>query len=245
MEVRRQVIEVPTPEGTMAVLRTQPDDPAAWPKVVMFHDGPGVRSATHAFAEKLAAEGFDVVVPDLYHRHGRLIGYEPHEREADPSLVERLRELLASLTDDGVHADLSATLAALDLGADERLGTIGFCVGARAVARTLVALPERFVVGAMWHPSFLVDDTADSPERSATQIQAPLYIGVGDDDRIQPIAVNQPFFDAVAPLAGTEIRIFTVVDHAFTWPDWPTYDQQAADVSFDRTVALFRRSLGR
>ena len=53
----------------------------------MFHDGPGTANAMHIFAAKLAAEGYDVAVPDLYHRHGRLI-YESHEREADPTLVD-------------------------------------------------------------------------------------------------------------------------------------------------------------
>ena len=57
-----------------------------------------------------------VAVPDLYHRHGRLIGFEPAEREADPTLVDRLWELLASLTDEGIQADLDATLDALRIG---------------------------------------------------------------------------------------------------------------------------------
>jgi hypothetical protein len=37
---------------------------------------------------------------------------EPHEREADPTLVERVREMLRSLTDDGMQADLASRRAA-------------------------------------------------------------------------------------------------------------------------------------
>src|SRR4051794_14311522 len=116
----------------MAVLRKRPDGPCRWPMVVMFHDGLGIRAATHAFAVKLAAEGFDVVVPDLYHRRGRLLGWERHEREADPSLLDRVWDLLGSLTDAGIQADLDATLDVVAPGADEQMATIGFCVGARA-----------------------------------------------------------------------------------------------------------------
>ena len=116
MEVLSEILEAPTPSGPMAILRKRPAAAGSWPKVVMFHDGPGVRNATHEFAEKLAAEGYDVAVPDLYHRHGRLIGYELHEREADPSLVDRLRELLATLTDEGIQADLDVTLETLGWG---------------------------------------------------------------------------------------------------------------------------------
>src|SRR5687768_14366151 len=120
MRVRSDVLDVMTPSGPMAILHKVPVD-ADGPTVLMFHDGPGVRGATHEFATKLAAEGFRVAVPDLYHRHGRLIGYELDERAADPTLVDRMWELLGSLTDDGIQADLDATLEALEIDAGERL----------------------------------------------------------------------------------------------------------------------------
>jgi carboxymethylenebutenolidase len=244
VEVHSEVVEASTPSGPMAVLRKRPDPEGTWPKVVMFHDGPGVRKATHQFAAKLAAEGYDVAVPDLYHRHGRLIGFEPREREADPTIVDRLWEMLRSLTDQGIQADLDATLETLEIGPSERLGVIGFCVGARAVFRTLMRLPERFVVGAMWHPSFLADDQPDSPHLTANRLTRPLFIGIGDADRMQPIEAHQPFFDAVEPLAHVELQVFPGADHAFTWPDWPTYDESAASSCFDRTTSLFQEHLG-
>jgi carboxymethylenebutenolidase len=243
MDVHEDVIDVSTPSGPMAVLRKRPAAGGPWPKVVMFHDGPGIRNATHVFAVELAGEGYDLAVPDLYHRHGRLIGFEPDGREADPTLVDRLWELLRSLSDEGVQADLDATLAAVGLGPGERLGTIGFCVGARAVARTLQRLPDRFVVGAMWHPSYLVDDEPDSPHLSAPRLAQPLYIGIGDADRMQPIEAHRPFFDAVATLPHVEVEVHPGADHGYTWRGWPTYDADAAARSFARTPALFAAHL--
>jgi carboxymethylenebutenolidase len=244
MEVRGEIIDASTPSGPMAILRKRPDAGGPWPRIVMFHDGPGVRNATHEFAAKLAAAGYDVAVPDLYHRHGRLIGFEPHEREADPTLVRRLWEMLESLSDDGIQADLDATMEALGVPGGEQLGAIGFCVGARAVFRTLMRLPERFVVGAMWHPSFLADDQPDSPHRTARRLTRPLFIGIGDADRMQPIEKHQRFFDAVEALPHVEVEVFPGADHAFTWPGWPTYDENAASGCFARTTALFERHLG-
>ena len=243
MDVLSEIVETSTPAGPMAILRKRPAGGGNWPRVVMFHDGPGVRSATHEFAVKLAAEGYEVAVPDLYHRHGRLIGFEPHERAADPTLVDRLWELLATLTDDGIQADLDVTLEALAIEPGERLGVIGFCVGARAVFRTLMRLPEQFVAGAMWHPSFLADDAPDSPHLTAGDLTRPLFIGIGDADEIQPIEMHRRFFDAVGPLDHVEIEVFPGADHAFTWPGWPTYDENAASRSFERTTTLFRTHL--
>jgi carboxymethylenebutenolidase len=243
VDVDAEIIDADTPAGPMAILRKRPAAAGSWPKVVMFHDGPGIRNATHAFAAKLAAEGYDVVVPHLYHRHGRLIGYAPAERAADPTLVDRLWELLRSLTDTGIQDDLDATLVAIGAGRDERLGTIGFCVGARAVARTLSRLPDRFVVGAMWHPSFLVDDEPDSPHHRAGGIRQPLFIGIGDADQMQPVAAHRAFFDAVAPLPHVEVEIYPGADHGYTWEGWPTFDAGAAEGSFAKTRRLFATHL--
>lgn len=243
VDVDSEILEATTPEGPMAILHKRPRDDGGWPRIVMFHDGPGVRNATHAFAAKLAGEGYDVVVPDLYHRHGRLIGYEHHERVADPSLVDRLRELLATLTDDGIQADLDVTLDTVPVGRSEQLGVIGFCVGARAVFHTLMRRPERFAAGAMWHPSFLVDDGPDSPHLTAAALRRPLYIGIGDADRMQPIEAHRCFFDAVEPLEHVEIDVFPGADHGFTWPGWPSYDADAASGAFRKTVNLFQASL--
>lgn len=243
MDVRSEIIDATTDEGPMAVIRTRPAGGDAWPTVVVFHDGPGIRNATHEFAAKLAAAGYDVAVPDLYHRHGRMIGFEPEERAADPSLVDRMRELLASVTDAGVQADLDATLALVAPEDGARLGTIGFCMGARAVFRTLMRLPDRFAAGAMWHPSFLVDDGADSPHRTAGDLVQPLYIGIGDADQVQSIAMHQRFLDAVEPLEHVDVQIYAGADHGFTWPGYPTYHAAAAEGSFARTTELFGAAL--
>ena len=243
MDVTHDLLELTTADGPLTVLRKAPAEDGAWPTVVMFHDGPGVRTATHEFSAMLAGEGYVVVVPDLYHRHGRLIGYDPAERAADPSIGKRMWELLTSLTDDGIQADLDATLDALDLAPGGRLGTIGFCLGARAVFRTLMRLPDLVVAGAMWHPSFLADDEPDSPHRTAAELRQPVYIGIGDADEVQPIAAHQRFFDAVEPLPNVEVEVFAGADHGYTWPDHPTYHPVAARTSFAKTLSLFRAAL--
>ncbi len=209
----------------------------------MFHDGPGIRNATHEFAAKLAAEGYEVVIPDLFHRHGRMIGFEPAQREADPTIQGRVWEMVRSLTDEGIQSDLDAVLAALDVDPAERLGTIGFCLGARAVYRTMMRSPEQFVAGAMWHPSFLADDTADSPHLTANDLTGSLFIGIGEADRLQPLELHRRFLDAVAPLDHVELGVFPGADHGFTWPGWPTYNENAASRCFSATTALFKSKL--
>jgi carboxymethylenebutenolidase len=238
LTVTETIVDVATPEGAMAVLVKKPSGVRV-PTVVMWHDGPGIRRATHHFARSLAAEGFTVIVPDLYHRHGRLIGFEMEERAADPTIVERLWELLRSLTDEGFRSDLDSTVAALGLG-EATLATIGFCVGARAAYRAVEHRPGLFGAAAMWHPSYLVDGRDDSPHLTASGWTLPLFVGIGEADTMQPLERLRPFVDAVAGRPDVDVRTFPGAEHGYTWVGWPSYDAEAARQSFDATVALFR-----
>ncbi len=239
MELIEDIVDGSTDDGAMAILRKRPAGKGDWPKIVIFHDGPGMRPATHEFAAKLASTGYDVAVPDLFHRHGRMIGFEPADREADPTVADRIWAMIASLTDDGIQHDLDVTLETFEITPTDRLGTIGFCLGARAVFRTMMRLPDQFVAGAMWHPSFLADDDTDSPHLTANQLKGDLFIGIGDADNVQPISLHRRFFDAVEPLEHVDVEVFDGADHGFTWPGYPTYDAHAASRCFERTTAMF------
>ena len=241
MHVAEDIMDVQTPDGPMAVLRKRPRDHVARRRVVMFHDGPGIRGATHEFARKLAGASYDVTVPDLYHRHGRMIGYELAEREADPTLVDQLWTLVRSLDDQEIQDDLDGVLRHLEIPAHEPLATIGFCLGARAVFRTMMRLPERFVAGAMWHPSYLVDDDPTSPHLTAHELHGALFVGLGGADEMQPVEIQQPFLDAISSLDDTEVRVYPNAGHGYTWPGWPNYNKAASDDSFRQTNAAFAR----
>jgi len=241
-DTKETIIDADTPDGPMAVVVTEPSTGNATATIAMFMDAPGIRPSLYQFTHRLAAEGYRVILPDLYHRGGRLLGWEPAEA-TDEDRVQ-MRDLFNSLTDEGIQADLDAALLAAGAEGQTGMGAIGFCLGARAVYRTLMRLPEQFAVGAMWHPSLLVDEADDSPHLTAGDLAQPLYMGIGTADEVQSIAMNQPFFDAVAPLEDVELAIFDGADHAFTWPTGPTYHEVAATDSWAKTTALFRTTLG-
>lgn len=243
MELHEAVIDTSTDDGDMAMLVKRPAETGSWPVVLIFHDGPGIRMATHEFMRKLAGAGYTVITPDLYHRQGRLIGFEPEQRAADPSLNTTMWELLTSLTDDGIQHDFDRAVDAAGVGADASIAVLGFCLGARAVVRAVTRLPGRVVAGAAWHPSFLADDEPDSPHLTADSITTPMYFGIGEADQVQSIALHQRFLDAVAPLDHVEIETFPGADHGFTWPGYDSYDQAASDGCWTKTTALFERTL--
>ncbi|MGB3735784.1 MAG: dienelactone hydrolase family protein [Ilumatobacter sp.] len=242
METTEQIIDTSTDDGEMAVLVTQPTQEAGsagdWPVVLLFIDAPGIRSATHEFASKLAAEGYRVVTPDLHHRQGRLLNALDTSPPDGTTVQQMVWGWIAAMTDEQIQHDADRGLAAAAVAADTPIVTIGFCLGARAVYRRLMA-DDRALAGAAWHPSFLADDDADSPHLTAASLTKPLYLAIGDADQVQSIAMHQRFLDAVEPLDDVTVEIYAGADHGFTWPGFPNHDEAAASGAWAATTELF------
>ena len=249
LEVQETILDTVSDGEPLAVVRKRPPSGGPHPLVVMFMDKPGIRDALHVFARRLARHGYDVILPDLYHRHGRMIGYDHAEAAADPGKAARLVQMMGSLTDDGIQNDLDAALEAVAAdrpdGSMDTAGCIGFCLGARAVFRTMMRLPGQFPAGAMWHPSFLVDGEPDSPHLTADRLQGSLYAGFGEADQAMTVASMQPFIRAVSSLGDrVTVDILSGADHAYTWPGTPNYNEAAAERAWSQTLALLAAELG-
>ncbi len=248
MDVREQTVDTTTDDGEMALVIAEPADPpdggGEWPVVLVFIDAPGVRPATREFMARLASNGYRVVTPDLHHRHGRLLHFEPGDVAADPSRGQTIRGWIASMTDDQIQHDANCALIAAGVDDESPFAAIGFCLGARGVYRAMQRNPERVVCGAGWHPSFLVDDTADSPHRTAAGLRTPLYLGIGEADKVQSIEMHQKFLDAVVANPLVDVTTFPGADHGFTWPGYPTYNENAAETSWTKTLAMLSTAHG-
>ena len=167
---------------------------------------------------------------------------EPEQAAADPSLRGNVKGWIAAMTDEQIQRDIDQALAATGV-VHSSLGTIGFCLGARAVVQAMTRLPDQFVCGAGWHPSFLADNKADSPHRTPEQIVGDLYLGIGDADQVQSIAMHQRFLDATAEMPNVDVDIWAGADHGFTWPGYATYNKAASEGSWTKTIAMFERNL--
>jgi len=239
METRQEIIDTKTSDGPMAVVITEPSE-GTHPNVLLFMDGPGIRPDLLNFANRLAGEGYRVVIPDLYHRQGRMLpGFTEEQLKTDPDIGKKIFALILTMSDADIQADGRDALAAADVAHDEPCLTLGFCLGARAVFWALFSRPEKFVAGAAWHPSFLVDDKDDSPHLLVGDLQAPFFIGVGLADTVQSVEMHQPFFDAVEAMPNVGVEFFSDAEHGFTWPGRPNYDEAAAAGSWEKTTALF------
>jgi carboxymethylenebutenolidase len=247
--MHEEIRTITTADGTQSVLVKRPDGDGSFPVVVMFHDGPGVRPSTHACATRIAEGGFMVAVPDRYYRKERFYHIEPEQLFAlapDSEEFKGFWSLLMGTSDEMVGADLDALLAHLDddPNAQQRpMGVIGYCIGARSVLRAIAAHPDRFTAAVGLHPSFCCTDQADSPHLAVPAYPGELYMGLGSEDQMQSVAVNEPLAEVVATMGDRgQYVIHEGADHGFAVPGG-AYLASAADPSYEAALAMFARQL--
>jgi carboxymethylenebutenolidase len=216
--------EVQTPDGPMTVHARGNDDD---PPVLVLMPAPGVTEGLMEVADRLAAEGFRALVPELYYRIGAGVTFGPDDGQ-------RMQAAMAGLSDPMVVADVGALLETLDRSVD--VGAIGFCMGGRFVIRVMAAYPDRIVAGAALHPSRLLQDGDLSPHLDLARIDGPLYIGFGREDSIVPpqhwAAVDEQVTKHAKPV---QIEVHPGAEHGYMIRG-PRYLESAAEASWVGTL---------
>lgn len=217
-----------------------------WPAVIVYMDALALRPALFDLGQRLADSGYVVLVPDLFYRFGR---YEA----LDPVAVFQgdFRTVIGPMmaTTDNHKAgqgDSGAFLAYLDTRRDVvgKVGTVGFCMGGGMAIAAAAYFPDRVAAAVSFHGGRLATDDATSPHLLAPQIAAELYIGVADNDASYPPEMAERFEQALKD-AGVTYRseLYEGAAHGWMMPDFPIYDEAAAEWGWREMLALFDRTL--
>jgi carboxymethylenebutenolidase len=241
-------VEVPMPDGAVAgaTLHT-PEGPGPWPAVIMYPDAGGARDVFRRMGDRLAGEGYVVLVPDVYWRSG---GYEPFSMATvftDPDERRRLGRLAGSLTAAVVTQDADAFATFLDGRPEVRagaLGTTGYCMGGRISLTVAGRLGDRIGAAASFHGGRLaVEEDPDSPHHLAAEVRAVVYVGAAENDASFDADQAARLHEAYRT-AGVDHVIDTyAAAHGFAVPDNPTYDEAAAERHWKAMTTLYASAL--
>ncbi len=196
------------------------------PAVVVVHENRGLNPYIEDVARRLAKAGFLALAPDGLTSVG---GY--------PGNDEKGKELQATVDGTKLMNDFFAGIEYLmaDEGSTGRVGITGFCYGGGVANAAAVAYPE--LGGAV--PFYgRQPAAADVPK-----IKSPLLIHyAGLDERVN---AGWPEYEAALKAAGTtyEAFVYDGVNHGFHNDSTPRYDEAAADLAWDRTIAFFKANL--
>ncbi|MCK8438331.1 dienelactone hydrolase family protein [Streptomyces sp. D2-8] len=247
--VQGTAVDIPTEDGTADAYLAHPADGAAHSAVLFFMDAFGLRPQLRSMADRLAAEGYTVLVPNVFYRHGRAPLFELPEfidPGARPEIFERIVPVMQALTPDLAMRDAGAYLSWLDgcpAVAEGPVALTGYCMGARLSLLTAGTYPERVAAAAGFHGGRLATDTPDSPHLVADKITAELYFGHADQDHSLPEEQIERLEEALSA-AGVRHRceVYPGASHGFTQADTASYHQEADERHWSALLDLLKRT---
>ncbi|SHM95069.1 dienelactone hydrolase family protein [Phytopseudomonas punonensis] len=238
---------ITTPDGQCPAHVFTPADGQGGPAIIFYMDAVGIRPGVLGMAERLADAGYVVLLPDTYYRYGIYGPFDPKEVfKGDFRTV--VGPLMATTGNAKAAADIDAYIAYLDGRSDvhgERIGAVGFCMGGGMAIASAGARPERFAAVASFHGGNLATDAADSPHLSASALQAELYIAAAENDGSYPPEMAERFEKALSDAGVTFSSENYPAQHGWMKPDFPVYDEKAAEHGWKQMLAFFGRTLTR
>jgi carboxymethylenebutenolidase len=247
--VQGTAVDIPTEDGTADAYLAHPDDGAAHPAVLVFMDAFGLRPQLRSMADRLAGEGYTVLVPNVFHRAGRAPLFDLPEfidPGARPEIFERIMPVMRSLTDDLAMRDAGAYLrwlAESPLAADGPVALTGYCMGARLSLLTAGTHPERVAAAAGFHGGRLATEMPGSPHLVAGRVTAELYFGHADQDPSLPTEQIERLEKALTA-AGVRHRceVYSGAPHGFTQADTASYHEEGDRRHWAALLDLLRRT---
>lgn len=241
----KQDIEIKTQDGTARAGLFRPEAPAK-AGVILYMDIFGPRPALDQMAERLAGNGYAVLVPDLFYRN---VPYGPFDLKtafAEEKSKAALSALSGGTTQDMTIRDGRAFLDALVAeGVTGPVGVVGYCMGGARALNAAATYPDRIVAAASFHGGNLASDAPDSPHRKAASIKARVYVGTSGIDRSFPPEQSARLAQALR-VAEVDHVIENYVGMAHGWcvPDHSVHDAVGAERHWKRLITLFAETLG-
>ncbi|SFB87314.1 carboxymethylenebutenolidase [Polaromonas sp. OV174] len=208
--------------------------PVGQPKaaVVVLQEIFGVNSHIRGVADRFAAQGYLAVAPATFERvkSGVELGYS----DADMQAGFALKTAVGALPGAGVLQDIQAAIDHAAQASGGKVGIIGFCWGGLLTwqaACTLTGLSAAV-------PYYGGGITAEA--EIARQPNCPVMAHFGDQDHWIPMEGVQAFSQA-HPEVGVHVY---AANHGFNCDQRGSYDEAAAKLARERTLAFFADKLG-
>ena len=227
--IRQEYVTYPSPDGS-GTMRGYMAVPAGAtepkPAVLVIHENRGLNPYIEDVVRRFAAADFVALGPDALTPLG---GYPGNDDEG--------RTMQRQLDRDVMMEDWVAAFRFLrdHESTTGRVGAVGFCYGGGVVNQLAVRLPD-LGAGVPFYGS------APDPE-DVSSIQAPLMIQLaGLDERIN---ARYPAYQEALEANGKAfvVHVYEGANHGFHNDTTPRFDEEAAGLAQERTIAFFNEHL--
>ena len=228
--IKAQYVSYPSPGGNSGQMRgylVQPAGQGPFPAVLVIHENRGLNPYIEDVARRAAVDGFLALAPDGLFPAG---GYPGNDDDG--------RTLQAGLDQGKLRTDMlngARFLKAHKLSTG-KLGVTGFCWGGGTTNFLAAALGADMQAGVPYYGA--ATETASVPK-----IKAPLLIHYAESD--ERINAMWPAFESALKDAGVtyQAHIYPGTQHGFHNNSTPRYNEPAAKLSWERTIAFFKTHL--
>jgi len=190
------------------------------------HENRGLNPHIEDITRRLALDNFIAFAPDALFPLG---GYPGNEDKA--------RELFATLDQSKARADFVAAAGFLKVlpGCSGKVGAVGFCYGGGIVNMLATRLPDLAAAVPFYGSQ---PAAADVPK-----IKAPLLAHYAEND--ERINAGRAAYEAALKSANVKFEsyIYPGTQHGFNNDTTPRYDEAAAKLAWQRTIAFFNATL--
>lgn len=229
--IRARYVTYPSPGGNSGTMRgylVQPAGFGLFPAVLVMHENRGLNPYIEDVARRAAVAGFIALAPDGLYPVG---GYPGNDDEG--------RTLQAGLDQAKLRVDMlnSARYLKAHGQSNGKLGATGFCWGGGTTNWLAATMGAELQAGVPYYGA-----AADT--ESVAHIKAPLLIQYAENDA--RINAMWPTFEGALKAAGVthDMHLYPGTQHGFHNDSTPRYDAAAAKLSWERSVAFFRKHLG-
>ncbi len=227
--VEGSYVQIPSPSG-YGEIRGYLVKPAGakgkLPTVLVVHENRGLNPHIEDIARRLALDQFIAFAPDALYPLGGYPGDEDKARELFPKLdqVKTRADFLAA-------ADYLKHLPA----GNGKVGAVGFCYGG-GISNFLATQVADLGAAVPFYG-------AQPPEEQVSKIKAPLLLQYAAND--ERINAGWPAYEAALKRAQVryEAYVYEGTQHGFNNDTTPRYDEAAAKLAWQRTVAFFNKHL--
>lgn len=225
-----------------------PEGKGPWPAVLVWTDILGLRPVFREMGQRLAAEGYVVLVPNPFYRNAKAPVVDGSFDFSKPEDRAKVMPMAAALTADANISDAKAYTAFLDAqpqtNKKRRMGVQGYCMGGPLTFRTAATVADRIGAAATFHGGGLVSDKPDSPHLLIPKMKAEVLCAVADnDDKRDPTAkdkLKEAF--AAAHLKAT-VEVYDGCNHGWTVRGSQVYNEAGAERAWAALLALYKRNL--
>lgn len=228
--IKAQYVNYPSPGGTSGQMRgylVQPAGTGPFPVVLVIHENRGLNPYIEDVARRAAVDGFLALAPDGLFPVG---GYPGNDDDG--------RALQAKLDQGKLRTDMlnSARYLKAHAMSSGKLGVTGFCWGGGTTNWLATQLGADMHAGVPYYGAAAATD-------AVPKIKAPLLVQLAENDK--RINDMYPAYEEALKAAKVpyEIHIYPGTQHGFHNNSTPRYQPEAAKLSWDRTVAFFKKHL--